>query len=167
MRRLLTWAGATAVLVLAGVLMDARRAPRPVPDSMLQPVSRADDGVALSAAVLLQKRDCTGNLRVLELLHRADLPERLRLRVIWYVGQADDSIAIRRALPRWTRDTPLRRATRRTVDELAELGHRSTPVLVLYDIEGRVRLATQSPASSREFAGLRKAVEGLTWYEGL
>jgi hypothetical protein len=62
---------------------------------------------------------------------------------------------------------PLRPAPRHVVHQFAALGHTSTPALLVLDLEGRVRLATQSPRSSREVAGLRRIVEGLTWIEEL
>ena len=87
--------------------------------------------------------------------------------MIWYVGPATDTLDIRRLLPEWTRTVPLRAAPAPVLSELRGLGHRTTPVVVLYDQERRVRLTSQSPRSLREFAGLRRAIEGLTWIEEL
>jgi hypothetical protein len=39
--------------------------------------------------------------------------------------------------------------------------------MLVADAEGRVRFATQSPRSSREVAGLRRIIEGLTYIEEL
>jgi hypothetical protein len=47
------------------------------------------------------------------------------------------------------------------------MGHTSTPALVVLDQSQRVRFATQSPRSPREYAGLRRIIEGLTWIEEL
>ena len=53
------------------------------------------------------------------------------------------------------------------VGQFASLGHTTTPALLVLDQEGRVRFTTQSPRSSREVAGLRRIIEGLTWIEDL
>jgi hypothetical protein len=53
------------------------------------------------------------------------------------------------------------------IGELMRLGHKSTPAIVVLDQEGRVRFTSQSPRSAREFAGLQKIIEGLTWIEEL
>ncbi len=167
------WVLAGMTLSLAGVGFDAVRAvpSRPLSSEMrpFLPAShtRSNQSTAVHAAVLLQLADCSGNLRMLHVLHRGPSRERMRLAVIWYVGPASDSLAIRSQLPAWTTLVPLRPAPRGVVRELAELGHRTTPALIVLDQEGRVRFTTQSPRSSREVAGLRRIVEGLTWIEEL
>lgn len=116
---------------------------------------------------LLQAADCTGNLRMLHLVHRRGVRDALQLNVIWFVGAANDSTVIRGLLPLWARRVPLRLASPPLLRSLRQLGHTSTPTLVVLDQAGRVRLATQSPRSSREVAGLRRIIEGLTWIEEL
>jgi hypothetical protein len=164
------WVLAIGTLALGGVLLDSIRSPRTsaLRREVLATGHRdADPDARLRSAVLLQRSDCSGNLRLFELLHRGDIRERLRLGVIWYAGSPADSTDIRTLLPRWTANTPLRPVPRPVLAELASLGHRSTPLVVLFDQEGRVRLTSQSPRSPREFAGLRRALEGLTWIEEL
>lgn len=167
------WVFAGLTLSLAGVGFDAVRAvPSRTLTGAIQPFlaatsTRTNRPTAVEAAVLLQLADCSGNLRMLHVLHRGQSRERLRLAVIWYVGSAADSQAIRSQLPAWTTRVPLRPAPRGVVRQLAELGHRTTPALIILDQQGRVRFATQSPRSSREVAGLRRIVEGLTWIEEL
>lgn len=168
---LLHWVLAGVTLSLAGVGFDAVRAvPRRSLLGALQPflpTTSADprQPVAIPAAVLLQLRDCSGNLRMLHVLHRGQTKTHVRLAVIWYVGPSGDSLAIRSALPAWTSHIPLRPAPSAVVRPLADLGHTTTPTLLMLDQAGRVRFATQSPRSSREVAGLRRIVEGLTWLE--
>jgi hypothetical protein len=175
------WVSAGLVVSLAGVGYDAVRAhPSPTLPEALRPYAPTSGGgtpglpaapaagpPTVQAAVLLQLSDCSGNLRMLHLLHRGSTRARLRLAVMWYVGPRTDSTAIRSALPAWTSMIPLRPAPRHVVHQFAALGHTSTPALLVLDLEGRVRLATQSPRSSREVAGLRRIVEGLTWIEEL
>ena len=158
---------------LAGVGFDAVRAvpPRAL-QSAMQPFlaassTRIGRPTVVHAAVLLQLRDCSGNLRMLHVLHRGTSREQIHLAVIWYAGPAGDSSAIRTELPAWTSPIPLRPAPAAVLRQLAELGHTTTPALLVLDQEGRIRLTTQSPRSSREVAGLRRIVEGLTWIEEL
>jgi hypothetical protein len=174
MRPLLQWSGAVLVVLSAGVLFDTRRAvpAATIPASLTASIhpahtlgARLTLGEPVRAAVLLQAADCTGNLRILHLLNRRGVREGLQLSVIWYVGPAEDSMTIRPLLPSWAAQVPLRTAPPSVVKERARLGHTSTPLLVVLDQEGRVRFTSQSPRSSREFAGLRRIVEGLTWFE--
>jgi len=167
------WVLAGLALSLAGVAFDAVRVVPPrtlvsaIQPFLTPPSTRSNRPAAVQAAVLLQLRDCSGNLRMLHVLHRGRLREQIHLAVIWYVGPASDSLAIRSELPAWTTAIPLRPASAAVVRQFAELGHTTTPALLVLDQEGRVRFTTQSPRSSREVAGLRRIVEGLTWIEEL
>lgn len=165
------WVVAGLVVSLAGVGYDVVRAmPQDaLPDAIRRytPAAPASDSTTIQAAVLLQLSDCSGNLRMLHVLHRGATRRQIRLAVIWYVGAVSDSTAMRRELPAWTVAIPVRPAPSSVVRELASLGHTSTPALLVLDQEGRVRFTTQSPRSSREVAGLRRIIEGLTWIEEL
>ena len=167
------WVIAGLLVSFAGVLFDAARATpsRTLSDAMQQydaPTSPGTSSTAhVRAAVLLQLRDCSSNLRMLHVLHRGASRQQIRLAVIWYAGAVADSMAIRSELPSWTAEIPLRPAPREVLKQLAALGHTTTPALLVADQEGRVRFATQSPRSSREVAGLRRIVEGLTFIEEL
>lgn len=169
MRRSLYWSGAIVALLLAGVVVDSARAAsrRTVRDALSAHGAPYRPGAPISAAVLLQRSDCDSNLRIFDLLHRDEVRQNLRLSVVWFVGSPTDSTTIRAALPQWAQAVPIVRIPRGALRDLHELGHRHTPVLVVQDAEGRIRLATQSPRSSREFAGLRQIITGLTWIEEL
>jgi hypothetical protein len=173
MRRTIPWIAAASALLLAGIALDAARAAGSPTrrSSLLTELQSAGTtftpGDPLAATLLLQRQDCTGNLRLLSWLNHARQRGALRLTVLWHVGPRSDSIAIRALLPRWTRTIPLVPAPQGALDDLKRLGHRSTPVLILQDEAGRIRLATQTPRSPREAAGLRRAIEGLTWMEDL
>ncbi|MEQ1690967.1 MAG: hypothetical protein ABMA00_06765 [Gemmatimonas sp.] len=172
-RPFIRWSGAVVMMLLAGVAVDAVRAApsRTIASAMSPYIGLPDASQTLNrplpAAVLLQAVDCTSNLRMLHLLHRPSVRNGVRLSVLWFVGPSSDSLVIRSLLPAWTAAVPLRVAPRSLLRELARLGHTSTPTLVVLDHAGRVRFASQSPRSSREFAGLRRIVEGLTWIEEL
>lgn len=171
------WVIAGLVVSLAGVGYDVARAgpQRTLPGAMrhitqaASPASSADAQVAaaVQAAVLLQLSDCSGNLRMLHVLHRGATRRHIHLAVVWYSGPVSDSTAIRAELPAWTATIPLRPAPSSVVQQFASLGHTTTPALLVLDQEGRVRFTTQSPRSSREVAGLRRIIEGLTWIEEL
>ena len=124
-------------------------------------------GQPIQAAVVLQRADCSGNLRVLDLLHTPRVAPSLRLAVLWFAGPASDSSAIRRALPPWTVGIPLRRVPRSVLRDMRRLGHHETPLHIVLDDDGHIRFTSRSPRSLREFAGLRRIVEGLTWIEAL
>lgn len=169
MRAIVRWVFAACGLLLAGVVVDAARAAPPggLRSELARYVGHFRPGTPIQAAVLLQRADCTGNIRLFDLLHRPDVRDRMRLAVIWYVGPDRDTSEIRSLLPSWTRETALRRVPGAAMGDFVRLGHRSTPAIVVLDQEGRVRFTSQSPRSSREFAGLRRILEGLTWIEEL
>ena len=163
------WVIAVLALLLAGVLVDTARATpaggvrRAIAPYLLPPLP----ATPIQAAVVLQRIDCNGNLRMLDLLHRPSVRANMRLAVIWYAGPVNDSIAIRALLPAWTATVALRPLPQGAWNELNLLGHNETPTLIVLDQDGRVRLTTRSPRSLREFAGLQRIVEGLTWIEEL
>ncbi len=167
------WVLAGLAVSFAGVVYDAARAipQRTLREALQQYEAAAVDSAPppahVSAAILLQLRDCSSNLRMLHVLHRGSTRDRIRLAVIWYAGPVGDSVSIRAELPSWTANTPLRHAPMAVLTQFADLGHTTTPALVVSDLEGRVRFTTQSPRSSREVAGLRRVIEGLTFIEEL
>ncbi len=169
MRAILRWIIAAFALLLAGVLIDtARAAPAGGLRGSLSPyVGTLMPGAPIQAAVLLQRTDCTGNTRMFDVMNRPDIRDRLQLAVLWYVGADRDTSDIRALLPAWTRHTPLQRIPHGALTDLTRLGHRSTPILVVLDQDGRIRFTSQTPRSAREFAGLRQIIEGLTWIEEL
>jgi len=169
MRISTSWALALMGILLAGVTVDAvRAAPRATLTTALQPyLDTPSVARKIQSAVLLQATDCTGNLRMLSLLHRSAVRGQLTLAVIWYVGAASDSSSIRYLLPSWTRSIPIRQAPSSVLSELNQLGHHETPTLLVLDQQSRIRFASQSPRSPREFAGLQRIIEGLTWIEEL
>jgi hypothetical protein len=163
------WLFGIAFVALAGVAVDAaqvRRVPA-LRESVGRYVSPASPDRPIQAAFILQKSDCTGNLRMLDLLRRQSVRDRIALAVVWYAGPPTDSTFIRSALPQWARHVVLAPLPRVVLSELQRMGHESTPMLVVLDQRARIRLATQSPRSPREFAGLIRIVEGLTWIEEL
>jgi hypothetical protein len=166
MRRALPFSGAIAVILLGGVLLDSARARAtpPLPQTL---GASPELGAPIHATLLLQKADCTGNLRMLQLLSPAATERRLALQRIWFTGQATDSSAIRSALPAWAGTVPIEHIPAHALKALRQLGHRSTPVLIVQDQEGRLRFVSQSPRSAREFAGLRRIVQSLTWIDEL
>lgn len=172
MRSPLPWIGTVTAALLAGLLAEGLRV-TPTKTTLAQeihrqtPANNAGDleaGVS-GAAVLLQLADCTGNLRMVDLLNLRAAREGIALRVIWFTGPAKDSTRIRSLLPSFAKGTPLVAASKHVIALLAELGHTTTPSLVVLDPFGRVRFASQAPRSPREFAALRSIIEGLSWNE--
>lgn len=161
-----TMVGALIGLTLAGVWYDSVRA-RPVAHlpSLLEPASKGDSPVR--AVLVIQRADCTGNLRLFDLVRpNANQPSPV-LQAVWYVGDARDTSVIRRAMPSWARTTRLEPAKPEALRTLRRLGHESTPMILVTDQAGRIRLVSQSPRSPREFAGLRRITQSLTWFEEL
>jgi len=158
--------GAVASLGLLGASLSLRWRPG-LPEALASVAAARGPGARVQAAIVLQLADCSGNLRLLHLLHLPSVEARLSLAIIWYEGPVSDSTEIRARLPAWTRASPLRPVPPSVVRDLARLGHRTTPLLLAADHDGRIRLVSQSPGTAREVAGLRRIVEGLTYREDL
>lgn len=155
--------------VIGSVAMEPMgRAMRPgIRDALPSVTDGWTPAAPIRAALVVQRADCSGNLRIVEPLHRAGVRERIGLHVVWYTGPVADSTPIRAALPSWLRHTPLHPLPPGVRRDLKRLGYRETPILVAFDPEGRVRFTTRAPHSPREYAGLRQIVEGLTFIEEL
>ena len=169
MRPIFLWTVAAFALLFASAVIDTARAtPRGGLRHALAPyLTSTAPGAPIQTAVIVQRADCSGNLRVFDLLQRDAVKRSLRLAVIWYVGPSADSSIIRQLLPSWSTAIPLQPAPIEALQELRRLGHAETPTLIVLDQDGRIRLTTRSPRSLREFAGLQKIIEGLTWIEEL
>ncbi len=176
MRLSLHWVIAFLTVSLAGVAIDAVRVKpgKSLAAEIAEYVSESGAATPqsarlaqapLAAALVLHVDDCNGNFRMFNLLHRTEVRGAIGMAVIWYAGSITDSTRIRSALPEWMHATPLRPVPPHVVRDLARLGHRTTPVLVMLDEEHRLRLTTQSPRSPREFAGLQRIITHLTWSE--
>jgi hypothetical protein len=118
-------------------------------------------GAALDAYVVFQLTDCDGNLRVLDLLQRHGVRDRITLAGLAFVGSHAELERARSRLPLRARSVPIRRATRASIDLLAGIGHRSTPILVVLDAERRVRYVTGAPRSPRAYVGLARVLASL------
>ena len=170
MRPPVRWMCAAAFIMCAGLLVEglpASSASTLAHEFTPYASSQSTDVLAgvSGAAVLLQLADCTGNLRMLDLLNRRAVRDGIHLRVLWYTGPVADSSRIRAALPAFAQAIPLVPATPAVIRAFAALGHITTPTLAVLDPFGRVRLATQAPRSSREYVALRNIIEGLSWNE--
>lgn len=168
-RILLASSAGFVLLALVGIAVDVRQASggTPLVATMATVVAPRTAERPIQAAIVLQKSDCSGNLRMLHLLHRKNVRERMQLRVIWYAGPVRDSTEIRGLLPAWTSTIPLQPLSHALFNELVRLGHNETPTLIVLDQDGRIRFTSRSPRSSREVAGLARIIEGLTWIEEL
>lgn len=163
------WLSGIVLVALAGVVVDAAQVQRgpTLQAAVRRYLPAPDPHRPIQAAFVLQKQDCSGNLRMLDMLHRKTVRDRLELAVLWYAGPIGDSAAIRAALPIWTSRTPLVPLPQHVLGELQRLGHAATPLLIVLDQYARIRFVSQSPRSSREVAGLARIIDGLTWIEEL
>ena len=171
-----SWVIAFLAVSLAGVGVDAVRARRgaspktslgsSLPDAFVKLKVPLSDTAPVVAGLVLQVADCSGNFRMIDLLHERKIRNDISLAVIWYIGTATDTIQIRSSLPRWTSGVALEPVPPEVVYELGRLGHKSSPVLLMLDWEGRIRFTAQSPRTPRELAGLKRVIAGLTWSEG-
>jgi len=117
----------------------------------------------LGAAAVIQREDCASNLIMFDVLKRPSLAGAIDLKVIWWLGNPRDTMGVRGLLPAWAQQIALRPVPTDALRDLKRLGHRSTPMLIVFDESNRVRLVSQSPRSNRELVGLLRILEGMSW----
>ena len=104
------------------------------------------DGTMARGVLVVSPGDCNGNLKLPGLMLRGPrnaIREQLEIVV---VGNSQDTLQLREALPAMIRRNRMRLLRSEEHQMLVSIGHRGTPVLLLYDEASRLRLATHTDA---------------------
>ena len=112
----------------------------------------------LTFVVALQPRDCEGNLGFLRLLDRPRIASRTAALAL-LDGERKEIASARSRIERNAPAFTLRPLSRREAGALAVLGYRRTPYWVLFDTEGRVRLAGHAPRTPGEYLQTARLLE--------
>jgi len=173
-RRLDAIAICALTVVTCTVVLAARHRPRPsLADELRAELATALDVAsgdtalrvatrpALDAYVVFQLADCSGNLRVLDLLRRRSVSRHVTIAGLVFAGSADELDRARPRLPLSARALPIRRTTRASTELLDRLGYRSTPIVVVLDARRRVRFITSAPSSALAYVRLARLLPNL------
>lgn len=98
-----------------------------------------------TAVIVAQAKDCDGNLGVFGLFDRPSISSHVPHRVLLFEGVAQDTVGLRDRLPSSLHDATLSVLSAAQRATMVALGHRSTPTLMLFDAEHRLRYAGASP----------------------
>ncbi len=139
-----------------------RDAPIHAPFARLFHATTGTDSTGVFRAVVVaQRQDCDGNLSIASVLSRRAIAGAVPFRAVLIEGEANDTAAIRDRLPR-----ALRNATVGVLQEdqrraLHAMGHHATPLLLLFDDRGRLRLSAPVSADPVHVTAIRRAIEHL------
>jgi hypothetical protein len=130
--------------MLSATLMSVRfsRVERSAGSALLDATQPAK---GFTAVIVAQSKDCDGNLGVFGLFERPSISSHVPHRVLLVEGQAQDTLGLRDRLPRSLQQATLSVMSSTQRATMVALGHRSTPTLLLFDAEYRLRYAGASP----------------------
>lgn len=137
------------------------RAPGP---AEVLPASSAPAGQPFRGIVVLQPGDCASSVEFLRAVQRPEIRRAVAVEavVIGSRAAADSAGALLEALGISIRVHP---GNRRMLAAVAGLGHRTTPVLLVFDRGNSVRLAAASPSSAGDFRVLLGSLRALAGVE--
>jgi hypothetical protein len=170
-RSFLLMAGAILLAILASLSLDVRRVLAAMPQrfsvtprTAIQPgVSHqaAPDDVRFRAVFVAQRADCNGNLSLANLVATGSARKNTAPPELIIQGSSRDTMGLRLELPFALRNSPLRLLRREEQTWLHDIGHHATPVLLLFDHESRLRIASHVDADPVARVALGRAITHL------
>lgn len=149
-----------AIVVLSLALDGARSgdASTPfVPDAVRREAFAAFDSLASTAApngtsseapmravIVASPGDCRGNLRFANVLMRRGVAPVVGAPELVIAGSSVDTVGLRPTLPPAVRRASLRLLSTSERSMLRSIGHNGTPVMLLFDRDGRLRFVTHA-----------------------
>ncbi len=120
--------------------------------ALLSGTAGTDSVQQFAAVVVIQPADCDGNLGFFAVFERPSLAPHIRTHRVLIQGTSTDTLTLRPRLPRALRQAriELLREPQRAL--LHAIGHRATPLLLLFDAERRLRYASVVPMTAAERA---------------
>lgn len=164
-------AGAVLLAVLASLSLDVRRVLAAMPQrfaitqraAILPSASdrAAPDDVRFRAVFVAQRADCNGNLSLANVVATGPTRKNTAPPELIVQGGARDTIGLRLELPFALRRSPLRLLRPEEQQWLHDIGHHATPVLLLFDHESRLRIASHVDANPVARVALGRAITHL------
>lgn len=112
----------------------------------------------LRAVLVAQRRDCNGNLDFFAMMGRRRIAAAIQAADVLVEGIPSDTLSIRGLLPRPFTRASLRLLTSSDRDLVQSLGYQTTPLLLLYDLDGRLMLALPALATAPERVAFTRAL---------
>ncbi len=149
-----------AVAVAAGIRVTQLVAPRSLAAALNVAVHR-DAVRPWEAHVIVRSADCEANVDFLHLMERTRVTPAIRLRRAWVVEDTASIAQIAARLRARGVKMPVGRLPPSAVPALRALGVSRTPLLLVFDERGAVRLTSSAPRSPVEYAALAVTLEAL------
>jgi hypothetical protein len=157
--------------VLASMSLDVRRAladmPRRMTVTRRSPIvptvggRMAANDSQVRAIFVAQRADCNGNLSLANMVATGPVRHHTAPVELIIQGGARDTVGLRLELPFGLRNSPLRLLRAEEQTWLHDIGHHATPVLLLFDHEARLRMASHVDADPVARVALRRAITHL------
>ncbi len=164
---------ASAVLLafLASLSLDVRRVLAAVPQrfaiAQRAPILPSDSDraaptdVRFRAVFVAQRADCNGNLSLANVVATGPARKNTAPPELIIQGSPRDTVGLRLELPFALRNSPLRLLRPEEQAWLHDIGHHATPVLLLFDHESRLRVASHVDANPVARVALGRAITHL------
>ncbi len=156
------WVAATVAVAANPEPPTARPTATGIPFSRLfhmMPV--ADSAYGMRAIIVAQRRDCDGNLGIAGVLSRTAIARAVPLRAVLIEGMASDTIQLRSRLPKGLRSATMSLLQHDERRALQAMGHYATPLLLLFDERGRLRLSAPVSSDPVHVVAIRRAIAHL------
>lgn len=119
------------------------------------------DSAAMDAVFVASRADCSGNLLLSNILASRGVQAVLGTPELVLQGSPRDTIGLRGLLPFALRKSPIRLLSDGEKRFLHAIGHHATPVLLVFDRERRLRVASQVDPDPVARVALARAVRHL------
>lgn len=115
----------------------------------------------LHAVIVAQRRDCSGNLGMVDLLDRPRLAPHVASRTLLLAGPPGDTLGLRPLLPPALAQADIALLHPNELAFLRHAGHTATPLLLLFDRQHRLQLAAPVPDDPAAWVATQRAITHL------
>jgi hypothetical protein len=154
---------AITVIVIIGVAVVGAEVLRPAPVTArtVQRVIVGSVRTPYAAVILVQPSECLSGLAFAEAFARETLRPLVTLRPLALVGSAADLAGVDTLMAIQPEPFAVERAPDALVDLVRAVGYQRTPLLIVADTAGRVRLTAPIPKTATETRALVRQLETL------
>lgn len=116
----------------------------------------------MRAIIVASPRDCPGNLRFANVLMQRNVAAVVGIPELVVSGPSRDTVSLRQVLPPLLAVASIRMLQANERQLLHAIGHHATPVLLLFDGEGRLRLSTHVESDAVARTSVARAIAHVT-----
>lgn len=160
-------ASITAIVVLGlaplsvAALVDARKSPAASSSPPFRLSTTSGDSSTMHAIVVASASDCRSNLSIASAINRPTLKSRLGSVQLIVQGTAEDTVGLRSRTTGAISRGAIRLLTPEQRAYIHSLGHHATPIVLVFDGAGRLRLAGHAEAEPSARVALARAINHI------